>query len=411
VTHALRVAAVALLASVGASTPSLAQAPSPPTLPNPEDVGRFRIGPVRVTPSIALSQLGVDTNVFNELDDPKQDTTAIVGPKAEFWSRLGPRAVVYGTTSVDYHYFQRYESQRSFGTTNAARLDVDLGRLMPFAEGSFTSTRVRPGYEIDARARRNESLGRAGVGLDLGSRTELLAWGVLARYRYDATEEFLGTNLANALNRDSTGIGSTLNVTLTPLTTFVVEAEVQQDRFVRSPERDADTLRVTPGFRFKPFALIDGNLFVGYRRFDTLSPLVPDYSGLAAAVDLGYNLRATRFVGRYSRDVTYSFETTEPYYLLTDAGLDVTQKITNDWDAIGRVGRFTLDYEVVMIPGLPARTDRGLTYGGGVGYRLGDRTRIGMDIDYYERRSVVDVARSYDGVRVGLSVTYGTLQR
>ncbi len=67
-----------------------------PQLPDPEATGRFRLGFIRFTPSIALTNLGVDTNVFNELEDPKEDFTLSIGPKAEFWSRLGPRARLYG---------------------------------------------------------------------------------------------------------------------------------------------------------------------------------------------------------------------------------------------------------------------------------------------------------------------------
>jgi hypothetical protein len=42
-----------------------------PALPDPEQMGRFHIGFIRYTPSLVLSNLGVDTNVFNELEDPK----------------------------------------------------------------------------------------------------------------------------------------------------------------------------------------------------------------------------------------------------------------------------------------------------------------------------------------------------
>ncbi len=70
------------------------------------------LGFIRFTPSITLTNLGVDTNVFNELDDPKDDFTVTFGPKAEFWSRLGPRGHLYGNVGLDYQYFQEYDSQR-----------------------------------------------------------------------------------------------------------------------------------------------------------------------------------------------------------------------------------------------------------------------------------------------------------
>ena len=87
------------------------------------------------------------------------------------------------------------------------------------------------------------------------SKTKLLAWVRKEQFRYDDDEEFLDTDLSRALDRDSTYYGGGMQVELTPLTTFLTDVEVGEDRFVGSPERDADTWKVMPGFRFKPFAL------------------------------------------------------------------------------------------------------------------------------------------------------------
>ena len=379
----------------------------PPTLPDPEQTGRFHLGFIRYTPSLVLTNLGVDTNVFNELEDPKDDFTLSIGPKVEFWSRLGPRGRLYGSTGLDYQYFQEFDSQRSFGTSDVVRLDVDLGRLMPFAEGTYVNTRIRPGYEIDARARRENLSGKVGLGIRVQSKTMVQAWVREERYRYDAGEEFLDIDLSVALDRDSSYLGGGVQFELTPLTTLLIDADTGKDRFVLSPERDADTYKIMSGFKFKPFALVDGSLSVGYRNFETLSQFVPDYGGLIAAVELGYTLRSTRFNGEFNRDVTYSFETIEPYYLQTDWGLAVTQKITTAWDIVGRAGHYTLDYETVGLPGANRRSDTGNRYGGGIGYTLGQYIRLGFDVNYMDRTSDADILRNYDGVRAGVSITYG----
>ena len=382
-----------------------------PTLPNPEDQGRFNLGLVRFTPSISVTNLGVDTNVFNELVDPKEDFTVSFGPKAEFWSRLGPRGRLYGSTGVDYQYFHDYDSQRSFGTSNIARLDYDLGRLMPFVEGEYTNTRVRPGYEIDARARHEDISLRGGVSVRVQSKTRVNFWVANERFRYETGEEFQDVSLSVALDRDTRLYGGGVEIAVTPLTTFQLNLEQGQDRFVLSPERDADTFKVLPGFKFKPFALIDGSLFVGYRQFETLSPLVPDFGGVIALVDLGYTMRRTRVSGNYNRDVTYSFDTIEPYYLQTDWAIAVVQKITSTWDIVARGGRYRLDYEMIAVPGATRRTDTGIRYGGGIGYTLGEYIRLGVDVNYMDRKSEADITRNYEGVRGGFTVTYGLKQR
>jgi len=185
-----------------------------------------------------------------------------------------------------------------------------------------------------------------------------------------------------------------------------VVGEERRDRFIVSPGRDADGIRIATGFEFKPFALISGKGEVGYRSFHTLSAVVPDYEGPVASADLAYVLRATRLALRVQHDVTYSFEALEPYYLLTDVAVSVTQRLTSRWDVTGRVAREMLDYRAVGVSTAPEHTDRVNQFGGGAGYRVGEFVRLGIDTDFMSRRSPITF-RSYDGWRTGFSITYG----
>ena len=224
--------------------------------------------------------------------------------------------------------------------------------------------------------------------------------------RFSAGDTFLGVSLRERLDRDATMFGLSVRRDVTPLTTWMVEGEQQHDRFVLSPDRDADALRVVTGFEFKPFALIAGKGVIGYRRFRTASAAVPDYTGPVASADLAYVLRATRVTARVERDVTYSFEALEPYYLLTDLGFTLTQRLTTKWDVVGRAARQVLDYKAVGVQTAPDRTDRVRQLGGGVGYHVGEIMRLGLDTEFVSRRSPL-TNRSYDGWRSGISITYG----
>ena len=376
-------------------------------VPTPEELSRYRLGPLRFTPSVTLANLGVDTNVFNEAVNPKQDFTTTFGPKANVWMRVG-RGLLSGEAGLEYIYFQEYDSQRSFGTNDRLRFEYPLGRLTPFGEVDYVNTRQRPGYEIDARARRTTFAGRGGADLRVGGRTILRAAGGHETFRFESEDSLVGQSLSSELDRDTDLALVSVRRLLTPLTTFVIAAERRWDRFVYSSLRDADGLRVMPGFEFKPFALIDGSVFVGYRGFHTLSPAVPDFGGVAANADLGYSIHATRFVGRLTRDVTYSFEEIEPYYVLTDTGLEITQRITRQWDVKGTGSRALLDYQAVNLTA--ARTDRVLSYGFGGGYRLGETVRFGVDATHVKRESE-QIGRSYEGWRIGGSINYGVKQR
>ena len=186
-------------------------------------------------------------------------------------------------------------------------------------------------------------------------------------------------------------------------------SEYEKERFDFETSRDAKGVRVMPGFEFDPFALIGGKVFVGFRSFDTTDPLLPNYSGLVADVEANYRTHATRFDIRVERDVDYSAEMLEPYYLLTDVGVKVTQKVTQRWDIVGAASRQWLDYqriEGLVISEAPPHSDDSYRLGGGVGYLLGNSVRVGVDVAYYKRNSPLEL-REYDGVRVGGSFTYG----
>ena len=133
------------------------------------------------------------------------------------------------------------------------------------------------------------------------------------------------------------------------------------------------------------FPLINGRAHLGFRRFRTLDEAVPDFTGVVANLDVRYALRATQVALRLQRDVAYSFEINEPYYLSTAWNVSLTQAVSPAWDIVTRVGRQYLDYRVALLTG--ERRDIGSSFGGGVGYRLGRSARFGVNVDYVQRRS------------------------
>jgi len=363
---------------------------------------------LRFTPSIALTDVGVDNNVFNEADNPKQDTTAAIGPAVALWMNLG-RGRLSGTSSGQYLYFKQYDNQRSWNTRTTLRLELPLIRFKPFVAGTYVNTRERPGFEIDSRARRRDQSATVGSEVRVGGKTTLVFSGSLAQLAYDKNETFLGAALAKTLDRQTNTETLEFRYALTPLTTFVIGADAIQERFVTGTERNADSIKVMPGFELKPLALISGKVAVGFRHFDALNGETPDFDGVVAMVDARYSLAATSFRIAVNRDLTYSFEPTEPYYALTDSTLTVTQRITYVWDVVGRAGRQSLAYRRFGSSGQPGeRVDHGTLLGGGVGYRVGKSVRVGVDANYYRRDSSSQILRDYEGLRVGASVSYGS---
>jgi hypothetical protein len=214
-------------------------------------------------------------------------------------------------------------------------------------------------------------------------------------------------DLTRTLNSRTDSVDAGLQLLLTPLTTFSMTTSLQRDRFDAAPERDADTLRLLPALRFDPTSLIRGSVAVGYRRFRPLSADLPDYSGLLVQAGLGYTLMGrTKFDVDVSRDVQYSFEDLEPYYLSTGGRVTMTHQLAGPFDIQALAGRQTMAYRHRQVQG-DVRRDRVETYGGGAGYRLRATTRLGVTWEVNRRASVLD-ERRYVRRRLYASLTYGS---
>ena len=205
---------------------------------------------------------------------------------------------------------------------------------------------------------------------------------------------------------DSGEIG--LRYTLTPLTDVTVGIAYRRDQFVFSPERDATSLRFVPRFEFSPGGFLRGRAEFGYMRFQTVEPSVPDFSGVVALVGASYTLLGiTNFDIEFTRDVTYSFEVSEPFYVSTGGALEITQRLFGPLDLILRGGREQLDYESIEIGFDDGRIDTVNSYGGGFGVRLGETAGFKLTAEYSDRRSNRPRGAGFGRTRIFGSADYG----
>ena len=368
---------------------------------------RFHLGPLSLQPRLALEQLGVDTNPLSLPGRTTRDVTATVVPALHAWLRAG---VVRMTSETSYEtvYLQRTRNQRATGLGQTIRIDVPLARVRPYVTAERTTTHQRPNSEIDFRVGQTDRGVTLGAVLVIGSRLDLDVQGGTSRLSFDdITIE--GAALPAALDRRHDQIVVASRYAVTPLTTFVVRAEHGEDRFAGTRLRDADSLSVMPGLEFSPTGLLAGRAYVGVRHFAPRDPSVPEFSGVIAAVGLKYTSReVTRFDITATRDLEFSFDDTQPYFVQTAAELRVTQAIGGPWDAVGRAGTERLSYRAVeaAIAARGGRTDRVVTIGAGLGYHFGFNARAGFDVAFTERRSA-SADRRYHGYRLGGSFRYG----
>jgi hypothetical protein len=385
------------------AAPAFAQEQQRPTDPVAEAPMRF--GALGLAPRIAVTNLGLDTNVFNELEDPKQDVTGTLTPALSLWMRTG-RGLVSASGNLDFVYFQKYASERSINGGGSVQYEYRFNRLRPFIMYSARETSERPGAEIDVRPRRFESATAVGVDFRLASKTFLELRGRSARTDYDEDASFDGRNLEAALDGTLRAADLTWRQHLTALTTWLVRVSAEAQRFETAKSRENDSVRAVTGFELGRFALIRGSAFVGFRHVVSVDAgTIPEFTGVIADVDVSYTAPTqTRLNAVVKRDLQYSYRIEIPYYVQTGWALTMTQRMVGRWDLRLAGGRERLAYTDAFATGeLVERMHR---IGGGIGYQLAETTRVGIDIESQQRESP-HAARPFKALRTGISASYG----
>ncbi|HEX3646574.1 MAG TPA: outer membrane beta-barrel protein [Vicinamibacterales bacterium] len=377
--------------------------------PDVHDV-RVRIGPLMMNPTIALTNLGIDHNVFNDPPDknPKQDFTFTVTPVSDFWLHLGPTWVT-ANLNESINWYQTYSTERTANNT------YKLGWIVPGTlmnvkiNGSYLSAKERPGFEIDTRVARKETHFDGSVDYHALSKSYLGVTATRQQTRFASDAEFLDINLQTSLNRVDSSYGVYVRHNLTPLTTLVFTGSRAYSTFEFSPLRDSVSTSALASATFSPAALIRGKVSVGYTDFKPVDPALPPYGGLIADIDLTYVLLgSTRFAVSGGRGVQYSYDVNQPYYVQSRIGGSIAQQIFGPLDVQVRADIASLAYRdrAGATIAVPDRTDHVTTIGLGIGYHMGRDLRLSLNVDQNNRDTRV-VDHQYDKFLIGSSLTYG----
>ena len=368
----------------------------------------IRMGPLGLTPTLTITNFGIDSNVFNDSVNPKSDFTFTTTPRMQARLRSG-RLLVGGSLATGLVYYQQFDEERSIDYSAQGRGDVDLGWFRPFARAERLDTRDRLSVELDIRAPRVSTLVEGGARAVFSPKTGVIVAARRSAVTFDQASIFDGVLLSETLNTRTTTVEGGLELYFTPLTTMTVMVAKQEDRFAASPERDADSLKVMPMIRLEAPAIIQGMLAVGYRRFDGIDPRLPDYRGVVFQGSLSHVIaERTKIAVGLMRDVQYSFEILEPYYLTSGARVTVTHQLRDTIEVRAVASRDRLDYHAQpsALDLLGRRLDHVELVSAGFGYLLRPNVRVGVDVEYARRRSE-RAERGYERTRLLGSASYG----
>ena len=394
---------VILCASV--ASPAWAQQTTLGQLPEESPtIVQYRLGPFILNPTYSLPEVGFDSNVFNEQSSPREDYVVKLRPQMDLFSDFGIFRLA-ATSGATFTYYHRYKSERSIAQDVRGRLTARLGRIHPWIGGASVVTNERTVPEIDARIKRIEHEAAAGAQFEVTPVALVNVWANRRHESVGANDVFRGVLLAPEHNHATDTVAASLRIKATPFTTVTLPGYTSRDEFGVAIDRDSSSKGGGVELSFSPEAIIRGSLAIGFRHFDPEDPRLATFRGLTGRGDITAVVRGNALVGaEYLRDVRYSFDRNEGYYVETGGNFMYTQRIGGPFDVQVRYGRQHLGYGVAQQG--TEHSDVVTLYQGGVGYALENRSRIGISYEYATRNGDTRPDRTYARRRIFGSFTY-----
>lgn len=398
---------MSLLAVSGASAQSSAL--------EPPDLERYlRWGPLRVRPTVELSQLGYDDNIFADNAQRESDFVTTVGPRLDGLLLVGHRAFVSFRNGVDFTLYRDNTEQNYTDYRNAARITFPWRSIGLFVEGEADRFRERPLDAQDIRAERDEN--ELGVGLIFApsERTEFELRHGVEQIGYTDPDELPGTpvTIGDRLDRHQSSYGGKLRYRLVGRTALTLETKFDRISFDDdySRGRDSHVRSLLPGVDFGREGTLSGRLGVGLAEVDARDPIFKTVRETVARAEIVYRPNAQvalRLDG--SRVPGFSLSDDSVTYLNSEAALEASYYFNRliGFDLGSRRG--TLEFPGSTAP--TERKDRIQSYHGGLRLRisenaLGRRVEYRLRVTRYRRDSTLD-SEDQSRTTIGVNAVIG----
>lgn len=359
---------------------------------------RFHLGPIGLSPRLALVNAGHDSNVYQS-GAPVSDSSVVVRGALRSTAAFRQRLRVVSRGWVDYSLFVRQDDETAFDPGADARVELDLSALTFVGGAGIFRARQLYSIDLDQRVLREERFVYGGAEWRPGSSLSFSAGAETRSFRYDPGLPAEEASAARILDRDGLTARAQLRYRLTSLTTLVGSADLLEDEFQTAPAGLGATrsYRYLGGFEFGERALISGRLLAGVRDIPQRSAgTLPPYRSAAAVVELTLPiLHYGRLTTLAQRDVVASIwganAGARNAYVLTGV------RGTLEWALpLQLLARLTAGYDearylrpVPVDDVLRDRLDHQTSFGGSLLRRFGESIRVGVTGIHYRRTSSI----------------------
>jgi hypothetical protein len=338
---------------------------------------RFRLGPVYLSPEIAIREATYDSNIFGTTgENPTGDFRTTVRAGAGFILPVGTNVFLRANAFPEYTWYAQLVERRFFGGTYGGSVQVFANRLTLDAGGDYSKTDVLFSSEVQARVIQELGTFRLGAELRVLARLFLYGEGQLQRFRYSGpgTEE-TGSS-PSTTNRTERTVRGQVRYRWNENVRLAAGYEETRAEFVSLPEQYDNVTRLVGGTvyydRGKLFVKVSG----GYAEERPIndSTILP-FSGFTGSGSVSYTLlRPLDLQAFASRNLNYGVSS--PYYVSERYGAGVVVRTGWRLSLRGFGSRGTDSYSTpVAVPeaGLVDRVDDVKEYGGSIDFLFTSR--------------------------------------
>ncbi len=361
---------------------------------------RWNLGPFRIFPSLQLSNIGYDNNIYQmkEDDNPIGDYTASISLPFTFYLPHRDWIIISLDISPGYDFFLNEDKQRGihYGFSPGARFLL-LNRFVLSGNYQYRKLRQRITPEFDERIYVELREYNASFFYETRRGTALGFYGRVNRMGYEDTEAEI--SYSRTLNREEKSGNFEFYYSIFLESDFFLTAGYTEYDF-DDPEfqwRNSYSYILRSGIRFPLLGKARGVLSLGYRWLINRIDNDKRFSGLVG--DTGLDIRLGRFNLRlqYVKDFQFSYSSTNLYFIVNRFGSGISFYLTHiirlDYDFSYGSGEYP-EGQIVQLPGggvgKSIRKDKYISHSAGIAFRIIKNTGIGLNVTHWKRDSSLE---------------------
>jgi len=263
----------------------------------------IKIGPFYLKPTLALKNVGWDSNVFSKRADKVSSFTATLS--STLLATLPIRRNRFDFKG-DWGlvYYQALSDANAVNSDYRFKYTLDLERLDFSVHENFVNRRDTYNYEIDEKIRWKQNQLFARAHWDLSSKSSLTASGEHSIFR---------------LNREEYAGSIDWTYQILPQTRFLAGWNYRRGDFqMEESKRDYNSYRAYAGLVFDEGAFFTGTVEGGYYRFDSRAADRESYAGFGGSLDLIYKITELMHVRFRAKRELFSSSYRDNNYFIND---------------------------------------------------------------------------------------------